>query len=525
MWFLTILIMIVNIGLYSLKPGGDNTLIITSNLFPVICSLVAVVSLFLVFSSLKIIDETKAAWLMLLIAIVFYFLGRLTYGYYEIIARIQIPFPSLADGFRLAAYLFLFALLLDLIISFKRASMPVSSLHEFLSLALLLGLIFYILSLALFIPILTTDTMTPLRKFLSIAYPVADLLIIFFILVVMQFTSLFSRGIFFKPWRYILAGFIFMCVGDIFFSYYNWIDVYNPGNYIDLFANSGFLLIGLGAAYERKIIKSTTLSADKSNDSFMWFLIALILMANIVGYAFSPGGENVSLLMANLFPNLCSLVAVVALFLLFNALKTLDETKAAWLLLMMGVSLYFLGEFTYGYYEIMATIKAPFPSLADGFRLAGYVFLYAGLVYLLLGFKRAGILFGSWKEFVCIGALLGILFCLLSLVLFIPIITSQTLSSIQKFLNLAYPLGDLMLIFLVLILLRVTTSLGEGAFSLPWKYMIAGFILMGTGDILFSYYTWLGKSNTATYLNLGRNAGYLLLAMSATSQRKIIKSL
>jgi hypothetical protein len=525
MWFLTILVMVANIGLYSLKPGGDNGLVITSNLFPIVCSLIAAVSLFMAFSSLKVIDETKTAWLMLLIAIALYFFGRVTYGYYEVIAKIQIPFPSLADGFRLAAYLFLFALMLDLIISFKRASMPVSSVHEFLSLALLLGLIFYVLSLALFIPILTTDGMTPLKKFLNVAYPVADLLIIFFILVVMQFTSLFSRGIFFKPWRYILAGFIFMCVGDIFFSYYNWTGVYNPGNYIDLFANTGFLLIGFGADYERKIIKSATLSEDKSNDAFMWLLIVVILMANLVSYAFSPAGETVSLLMSNLFPNICSLIAVAALFLLFNSLKTLDETKAAWLLLMIGVALYFMGEFTYGYYEIVATIKTPSPSMADGFRLAGYVFLNAGLVYLLLGFKRAGVIFGSWKEFICIGALLGILFCLLSLALFIPIITSADLSAIQKFLNLAYPLGDLVLIFLVLILLRVTTSLGKGVFSLPWKYMIAGFILMGTGDILFSYYSWLGKYNTATYLNLCRNAGYLLLALSATTQRKIIRSL
>ncbi len=258
---------------------------------------------------------------------------------------------------------------------------------------------------------------------------------------------------------------------------------------------------------------------------FMWIIIAIIILLNVSLYIFKPFDRDVLLLVAHILPNLCALIAVISLYLTFNSLKILDETKAAWLLLLIGIFLYFLGEFTYAYYEIIAIIKIPYPSLADGFRLAGYIFLSGGLIYLVVGFKRAGVPFGSWREFAGIGLLLGVIFCLFSLEFFIPVITTEGISDWEKILDIAYPAGDLLLIFLTLILLRITALLGKGIFSKPWKYMVAGFIFMGAGDLFFIYYTWKDIYKIGSYIDLFVYLGYLMIAMGALSQRKIIKSL
>ncbi len=258
---------------------------------------------------------------------------------------------------------------------------------------------------------------------------------------------------------------------------------------------------------------------------FIWGLTIAILFVNIWVYTFKPVSHELLLILSNVFPVICSFIAVITLYLVFASLKSLDETKAAWLMLFIGTLLHFLGETTYGYYEVIAGLEDPFPSLADGFWLSGYLFLYGGIAYLIIGFRRAGFALGSWKEFTSIAVLTGIIFCLVTLELFIPVIKSQEVSSLEKFLNIAYPIGDLVLIFLIFILMHFTALLGKGVFSKPWKYIVAGYVFMSVGDILFSYYTWLEIYKLGSYIDLWRNAGYLLIAMGAVCQRKVIRSL
>ncbi len=258
---------------------------------------------------------------------------------------------------------------------------------------------------------------------------------------------------------------------------------------------------------------------------FIWFVALAIILINILSYAFNPFGNNTLVVFSNILPNLCALIAVISLYLTFNSLKVLDETKAAWLMLLIGILMHFLGEFIYAYYEIILNLTAPYPSLTDGFRLAGYAFLYALIIYLIIGFRKAKIPLGSLNEFGSIVLLLGVIFYFLCLELFIPIISNEEISSLEKFLDIAYPMGDLLLIFLILILMQFTGLFGKGIFYRPWRYILAGFIFMGVGDILFTYYTWNNMYKIGSYVDLFPNVGYLLIAMGALSQRKIIKSL
>ncbi|MFH1783825.1 MAG: hypothetical protein ABH868_02855 [bacterium] len=250
-----IAIFLINFAFYVIRPGNETVIFISSHIFTNLCALIAVLSLFRAFSAFKILDLTKAAWLMLLIGVFFYLLGELAYSFYEVLRKLAIPFPSIADGFRLASYVFLFAVVIYLIRGFRKAGIPIGAWTEFLSITLLLGSIFYFLSIDLFAPIMASPVFSAYKKFLYIAYPLADLTLIFLILILMQFTALFGQGIFYDPWRYILAGFIAIAVGNILFAYYTWHNLYAIGSYIDLFPNLGYLLIALGAMSQKNLIR------------------------------------------------------------------------------------------------------------------------------------------------------------------------------------------------------------------------------------------------------------------------------
>jgi hypothetical protein len=63
----------------------------------------------------------------------------------------------------------------------------------------------------------------------------------------------------------------------------------------------------------------------------------------------------------------------ISLFILFSNPKKIEVQKFK--LVFIGVSLWFLGEFTYSYYQIVLDMDVPYPSLGEIFYLAGYGFL------------------------------------------------------------------------------------------------------------------------------------------------------
>ena len=60
----------------------------------------------------------------------------------------------------------------------------------------------------------------------------------------------------------------------------------------------------------------------------------------------------------------------ISLFILLSNTRNIEVQKFK--LLFLGVTLWFLGEFTYSYYQIVLNIDAPYPGVGEIFYLAGY---------------------------------------------------------------------------------------------------------------------------------------------------------
>jgi hypothetical protein len=192
--------------------------------------------------------------------------------------------------------------------------------------------------------------------------------------------------------------------------------------------------------------------------------------------------------------------------LVHNGVNMKNRVSGVWVGYSVGVLFWFLGEFTWAVYALWYSTPVPFPSLADGFWLAGYVPLLCAIVT------------QSWpfRDFLTSRKMLPVIvavFVLAGLLLVVEI-PSTCLSEIgQDFVtvvvSLAYPLLD---VALLVIALPVLFLFGKGVFWRPLVFVTVGLILTFLGDILFSWATLNGTYYDGSYLELLFHWSYLTLA-------------
>ncbi len=257
----------------------------------------------------------------------------------------------------------------------------------------------------------------------------------------------------------------------------------------------------------------------------VWYLSAVLILFNILFYWFLKEGMLLTII-SDLLPVVCAIIAVLGMILAVRSFKSFDQTKLSWILLLSGMVLFCTAETIYAVLELalQVDVNEVFPTLADLFWMAGYLPLIAGLLLLLYGYKKSGLVFGRpWKYFFGL-ALVLILIIRLSYILFIPIVQDEELSWLAKLAYLYYPLGDIFLIIPAAILAYITSLFDKGRISRPWQFMTLGFLAMIIADILYSYLSWNNSYGPGNYIDVLFNLGYLLIGLSGIYQKQLIES-
>jgi hypothetical protein len=176
-----------------------------------------------------------------------------------------------------------------------------------------------------------------------------------------------------------------------------------------------------------------------------------------------------------------------------------------------ALSLWFAAESIWVYYEVVASITTPFPSVADALWLAGYVpyfyFLF-GIVKHFLGMSRSLIF-----PVLPLGA---IGFVLLGYILF-SIYQDADLTSqdgiVAYFVGSAYPVAD-MLVLVPALAAFVQLRRGLLTFT-PWIMIVTATIAMIVADIGFAYSALLAELEEHVWVwNPIYNIQYIALAIS-----------
>ena len=232
--------------------------------------------------------------------------------------------------------------------------------------------------------------------------------------------------------------------------------------------------------------------------------------ATVIGivYLLAQGNQRFLYLLSNGLPPLLAFAAFAAATagLIRYGVSVKNRFSAVWLGYSLGVLLWFLGESTWAVYALWYSVPNPFPSIADGFWLAGYVLLICAIV--IQGWP--------FHEFLLSRKMLTVILTVLVLagLLLTALIPSTYASDIGQNLasvaiGLAYPLLD---VVLLVVALPILFLYGRGTFWRPFLFVTVGLILTFLGDILFSWASLNGVYYDGSYLELFFHWSYLTLA-------------
>jgi diguanylate cyclase (GGDEF)-like protein len=210
-----------------------------------------------------------------------------------------------------------------------------------------------------------------------------------------------------------------------------------------------------------------------------------------------------------------ALLVAAALFCLARAVFRADA-RLPWALVGIGLSAWVIGDL---YYEVAFknADEVPFPSIADGFYLALYPFVYAGLALLLYS-RLQDIRADLWVD----GIIAGLTIAALGAALVFGMIVDTTGGDpLKVWTNLAYPIGDLGLIGVVTVVLAMTGWNVDRA----WACVLLGCVVFGVADTAYLYTTAAGTYTEGALLDAGWVAGIALIAVAAWQPRRPVVSI
>jgi len=207
----------------------------------------------------------------------------------------------------------------------------------------------------------------------------------------------------------------------------------------------------------------------------------------VLMYAFESYYMDFMYVFSNVLPPLIAGASVVTSMI---ALRKYWEGLGSrmtqiWVHFTLGVTFWFLGELTWGIYALVLGVEIPYPSIADGFWLIGYIPLFFALRSYLSIVRPAvtkGILAAAYTSVLAIAIAFSFLFI-------IPAFASEA-GTLTRIINAAYPTLDLLLFALSIIgLLVFTTTRLKGEIDKVWILLNAGILMNVIADSLFSYTT------------------------------------
>jgi len=183
-------------------------------------------------------------WLLLAIGCASFALGDLVWMYYELVARVEPPFPGLPDVFYALQYPFITVALVgagraySALVDVRRPAAIAAAVAVVMAIALWFGLLK---------PTVFVDGVAPLEAFVSAFYPLADVLLgIGPALFVLLIVSKLGGGKLGWPLWAVVAGVLLFTLSDCAYAILNAADAYRSGSIIDYGWSAGQVLIAFG---------------------------------------------------------------------------------------------------------------------------------------------------------------------------------------------------------------------------------------------------------------------------------------
>lgn len=222
------------------------------------------------------------------------------------------------------------------------------------------------------------------------------------------------------------------------------------------------------------------------------------------------GGTRMTLWVDDGLTPLASLAACV---LCFRARAGQSgRMRLFWSLLGCATASWTLAEVIWGYYALILNMEVPVPSWADVGYLSAIPLTVAALVVHPAtrgsGTRKARSLFD--------GLVIATALTFLSWTLVLgPLWRSADLSTWTGVVSLAYPFGDVVIVFFIVLTIRAMT----GGDRLSLWCLLGALLVMALSDSTFAYLTEVANYANASPIDAGWIAAYLGIALAAFSSQ------
>ena len=235
--------------------------------------------------------------------------------------------------------------------------------------------------------------------------------------------------------------------------------------------------------------------------------IAVVLAVSFVVWtALRLGGDRVTIAVDDIGEAVAALLAAASCAL--AAARSSDRTRVAWSLFAVSGACWGVGEVVWSVYEVGLGVNVPFPSAADAGFLLAIPFAVAGV----FAFTSAPSRLTTRGEALLAGAIvaLSLLFIAWSLGLGRVYDTSSASPS-ARLIGLAYPVGDIVTMTVLILALRRARRGAVGRMLL----LLGGLASNALADSAFAFLTANGSYRAiGSLLDAGWVIGYLMIALA-----------
>jgi diguanylate cyclase (GGDEF)-like protein len=222
------------------------------------------------------------------------------------------------------------------------------------------------------------------------------------------------------------------------------------------------------------------------------------------------GGVDTTVLATNVTQLLTSLYAGLACLWTANRSRTDVRLRRGWALLGAGALSWAAGQAVWTWYENVAGVEVPFPSLADAGYLALVPLTVAGTAALIGAHRSAA-------RSVLDGLIItGSLFYLSWATVLGPIYHAGAATTLEWLVTLAYPAGDVVVSSMMFILFAQVGRNQRRVLGL----LGVGYIALALADTSFAYLVNNDSYSTSNIFDLGWIWGFLAIGGAAGLQRR-----
>lgn len=259
------------------------------------------------------------------------------------------------------------------------------------------------------------------------------------------------------------------------------------------------------------------------NATIAAFVLFLILSAF---YIFQLGGYNTFNWVSNIAGVAFALTATGLAWQLWKNSAKEEVSRQIWGLLALGLLLWSIGEFLWAFYELVLKKPSPYPSLADVSWVLGYIPLFVALYLRFRSYKLSP----EMSRWVGLLFSYAIILATAYWTVLKPIIEyTEFEKSVEKFLGVLYPVGDLTIVLGALLIISV---LRGGTLSTSWTLIAIGMLVISASDLLFTYADWnelyypdQTVNPISLLVDLPYVASYLIMALGFYYQARLEKIL